>query len=214
MFVAVSVGVFDGVSVGVSVGVSDGVGVKVSVGVLVGVSVTVGVNVSVGVKVAVGVSVGVLVGGTGVSVGVLVEVLVGVFVADVVVSKSISSKYILIAVAVDGAASNRISANAAVAGEVAEPVTCTQEPLTLLTKLESLVDNCEPPEQFALVYHATRIRALPKFDVPVGTRIYPDQLYDVLELTGILTPPQLPPPPIPLDVVELFVVIFAEYEPA
>src|ERR1044071_3883720 len=107
----VTVGVLVFVGVGVSVGDTVSVGIGVSVGVLVGVSVKTGV--SVGVEVLVGVS-----------VDVLVLVAVGEFVKSIVMS----SKYTTIEALTEGAANNRTSAKAAVAGDVAVPVTCIQVP--------------------------------------------------------------------------------------
>lgn len=77
-------------------------------------------------------------------------------------------------VATEGAASSLTSANVAVAGEVAVPVTWTNVPEAVVTRVLSLVDSCAPPEQ-AVAYHATRMRALPIL-VPVGTSINPVQV--------------------------------------
>jgi hypothetical protein len=65
------------------------------------------------------------------------------------------------------------SANAAIVGDVAVPVTCTQVPV-VVTMLLSTVDNCPPPEQLGEAYHATLTRAFKKFVVVIGARIKPD----------------------------------------
>ncbi len=79
------------------------------------------------------------------------------------------------AVVLAGATNNLISANAADAGEVEVPVTCTQVPEAVVTVLLSIVESCEPPVQFGLAYHAMRTRALVRL-VPVGTNIKPDHV--------------------------------------
>jgi hypothetical protein len=93
-----------------------------------------------------------------------------------------------------------------VAGEVAIPATRAHVPEAEITVALSVVEIWLPPVQ--TVYHATRTRALEKFDVPAGTNIQADQVYEVLAVTAKRVPPvQLPPPETPLAPVLLDEVV-------
>jgi hypothetical protein len=73
-----------------------------------------------------------------------------------------------------GAAKSRTSAKAAVAGEVAVPITRRQVPVAVVSVVLSWIASWTPPVQLPAANQATRMRALPMF-VPVGTKIQPSQ---------------------------------------
>lgn len=163
------------------------VAVSVIVGVSVGVRVFVGVRVELAVRVR-----------EGVGVNVNVEVRVGVGVtADT--SNVMSSKYTETVAVAAALASSCISANAAVEGALARPVTCVYTPVAaLIVLLLSVLSELVIVQS---VYQAT-ITFVLLSTTPVGISIQPDQEYAVFAVTGMRFPPeQLPPPATPLKLL-------------